>query len=374
MHGYSQNNDWLNADTRHYAAYLERDWLTVLTLGDSMLRGGYESAEVRLRIADAHIATGNYTTALRNLKRSYSIDRYNSYYYRQWRTANQLLYRREAARYYNAKYNPDSSRSFSLISNAGINGGIKHPDDNERSDLQFAKLFITTDLSYRISLYQSYQYYRQDLFYRDIFLNRQVTVPVKQSEYYLRINWQVTRDLKLMPAYQYVFTSPGDTSFAGNVFHLELKYDLASVILDGYSSYASLSNDTVMQSGLTATWLPLKRSGLYISASGEYLQHSSTSDEFVGGVAAGFSFIKRFWFEAAWLQGNLNNYLSGSGEELFNSPDITKQLLNTRLTYYINKNWSVHAGYQYELKEKYFFHNNYQQQSIITGITWQTGK
>jgi hypothetical protein len=219
---------------------------------------------------------------------------------------------------------------------------------------------LSTNLGYRLKLYQSISTYQQTV-------DNSLT---KQPEYFALLNWSVTSRTSLDVAYHRLNTSVDGYKYPGNLFFGALSTKLNRFSLGLNGSVLSNSTDNYKQFGLQAgVTLPVK-SDIYFKSS-VIRMIETNNNRIVFSQVAGARILKKVWAEGNVTLGNLKNYNDLNALYIYNSIDPT--IFRTGLTLFWNpgQKLTFFSNYTYDIKQIQNTLNEYKQQSFSGGIIWK---
>jgi hypothetical protein len=151
--------------------------------------------------------------------------------------------------------------------------------------------------------------------------------------------------------------------------------------------YTGLNGEEQLQNELGLTWYPLGNLNLYTGFYVNSLTRLSSTEDPVALIPefkAGFSVRQRVWLDLAASAGEMQNYLEGEGQIVFNSFQevITKKAVLTASVLLTQKGSLVYAGARWsEHRSEYYAFDPlsamesediyYPSISIFGGITWK---
>ncbi|MEO7216282.1 hypothetical protein [Mucilaginibacter sp.] len=363
-------DSYQKADSTSYSLYLAGNWQQLISYGDQSVKSGIDFPLLHLRVAYAYFITGNYTAALSQYREVLKHDPRNqtANYYAY--LSNLYLNRDDAAGYhlallddstYNAKPSP-----VKFIS-ASVEHGIKFSRNPRRGNGNYTQMGFANTLGYRFVLDESFAYFGQDILHRTF--NGLVNNPVKQLEYYGKLNYSANSSLSVFGGYHYLNTKYSVGTYNNHIGLTGLKYASGNTILQADANFGRISDTTFQQYNAQLSIYPKGNLNLYFISRASLLHQDGS--KFVFSQTIGTKVFKNFWAEANATIGTLNNYLDADALYVYNAIDIAT--FKTGATAYCQLSGHVllYLNYTFEQKKDFYRIEEYKQHSVTGGLTWK---
>src|SRR5665648_109360 len=193
---------FLTADSITYHCYLTDDWDQLIETGNQAIGQHIDYKRLRQRMGYAYFIKTDYYSAQLQYEKALTFDAYDAdtrvyLYYCGLNTGNEAFARFHAEKLPKELQLKLSEDVFKPINAIDLEFNYKANDALSRSDPTYIRAGISTQLGYRITLYQSVSNYQQTV----------DSALTKQPEYYGLLNWSVTSHLSLDVAYHYLNVS-----------------------------------------------------------------------------------------------------------------------------------------------------------------------
>ncbi len=357
-------------DSISYAQFQNGDWDNLILTAQEAFANNIDFKYLRQRTGYAYFVKGKYYKAMHHYEKSLSFDPYDEIshlyiYYSGLYTGN------ETYALYHASKLPDKTKesiglkSIKLIDAIDAEYNKKINDNTLRSNPDYLRIGVSSQLGYRLKLYQSVSRYSQT------FENTYYSV---QNEYYALLGYSLTDKMNLKLGYHSVKTNVDSAGYVyeipGKMFCGKIQFDISRFDVGISTSFFNDGYETTVQNGIEAgVTLPGKHF-TYLKTS-LYNINENNNNRFILSQSAGMLFSKKFWAEANVTFGNLNNYVSAEGLYLYNSYDQTTFRTGASMFWYVNKNLTLFSNYTYDKKLVVSDLSNYNQNSITGGIIWK---
>lgn len=366
-----------SADSVANAFYENADWKNLILFGHQSIGRGVDFPGLRLKMAYAYFATGNYKIALTHYQEVINKDPYNGsaryYSYFCYKYLNDDLNASLSSSYFDKEtLNKERISSFDLL-NAGFESGIKINDNINRDNSFYNRFYIGNRLSWRWQLDQSFAYFNQNVFkleeryYRTKIEARSLD---RQKEYFAKLSFAINSNLSVISSYHFANTQFNHTVYNNNLGLLGLKYTGTYVDLKGDVNFGRLDNKTLQQYNLETTFYPLGNFNFY-TISQASLKNLSAANTFIFKQAVGFNISKNAWLESSATFGNQDDYLDADGLYIYNAIDNTTFKCGETAFYQVGVHAQLQLNYSYEEKHDTYQSVNYAQNGITLGILWK---
>ncbi len=353
-------------DSISYQYYLNGEWEKLIDLTKEAFRQNIDSKYMRQRAGYAYFMSGDYTAAGIQLKKAYAFDVTDEFtreylYYAAVNTGgeNTRLYAQNLPVAVLTKL---GIKPFNPLGMIDIEYNTKINQVNNRSNQIYYRFGISTDLGFRLSLYQAYAYYDQ-------IISGGLT---RQPEYLALLKWSISPDWHVRAAYHRLFTSSANVSYPGNIGYFALSSQVNRFNFEVNTSVLKTSLATTQQTGLQATAFLPGRSNLYFTGSLVGIYENS-SFRTIYSQTVGLKCAKNLWAEGNITFGNLKNYSTYSTLYVYNSIDPSVFRTGLSLVYYIGKHLSFIGNFTFDQQEILNSNNNkyYYQYSYSGGLKWR---
>jgi hypothetical protein len=309
---------------------------------------------------------GNYYESRSQFEKAFESDSYNDFtleylYYTSLNTGKE-----ELAGIIAKRMDPDLRKKLSLrpfipVESIELEYNLKFSGTTLRSNPQYYRLGINTQLDYRLNLFQSVSGYTQTL---------NLDVNIRQPEYYALLSWNASRRLMLSSAYHYIRIRSGSSTFTGNLINLSLAADRNRFTFEADGSIMKLG-DYAYQAGAQFGYVFPGKPDFFVKMKASYLAQPGYG-RFIYSPTAGLKLIKNVWMKGNATFGNMHDYNDFNGLYVYNTYDPVVFKSGAGITWYTRGNITFWLNFNFEKKE--FFEDNtftYNQYSYLGGIKWE---
>lgn len=365
--------DFSKVDSLTYGYYLSGDWDKLITVGKQGIASGIDYKFLRQRLGYAYFSKGDYFNAEKHFSKALSSDSYNQF------TLEYLFYslvnsgREQYTASIQKRLDPALREKLQIspflpVSAIEMEFDYKFSGTTLRSDPRYFRVGVSTRLSYRLNLMQSFSSYTASLVQQ---LARNTKVDIWQRGYYASMSINTSPHTVIRGAYHYLYTASGNLRYNGNLFLLSIEPQFNRLSFEGHGSLFNYQNSNVYQAGLSASYVFPVRSELYIRGGASYISRNDGRN-FVFNPAAGLKLWKGAWIEAAYAKGNMDRYNDFNGLYVYNTYDPVVLRSGATFTYYLGRHVSFWINYSFETKEFYEDKSyNYNQFSYLGGFKWK---
>jgi tetratricopeptide (TPR) repeat protein len=363
-----QNYTFSSIDSLSYNYFINKNWDKIIEISKVAEENNIDFKYLQQRVGYAHFALGNYFAAQHHYEKALKFDEYDTdtrtyLYYCGLYTSNISNARFHADKLPLKNKEAIDFKPFGLVSLFDFEYNFKANNSGSRSNPNYLRAGIGSNLSSRLSLYQSMSTYSQDI----------DTYSVKQDEYFALMGWTVSPHLVINAAYHYINaqidSSIYTSNYIGNLGFIKLsstfnRFDVgfSGSILNNYSGYTS-------QIGLQAGVQLPGKANLYLQSS-LYTLTDSTSNRIVFSQSIGGLVFKKLWLKGSVTLGNLKNYTDNNGLYVYNSIDPTIFRSALSAFWKLSPHLTLFGNYTYDIKNITNINTNYNQHSFSTGIIW----
>jgi hypothetical protein len=363
-------DNYQKTDSISYSFYLAGNWQQLISYGDQSVKNGVDFPLLHLRMAYAHFITGNYTTALSQYREVLKQDQRNqtANYYAY--LSNLYLNRNDAAGYLLALLDDSTyaakPSAFRFIS-ASAEGGSKFSKNPRRGNGTYMRIGFTNQLGNRFILDESFAYFGQDILHRA--QGTLVNNPVKQLEYYGKLNYSASNNLSVFGGYHYLNTKYSVGAYNNHIGIGGLKYATGNAILQADANFGRISDTTFQQYNAQLSIYPKGNLNLYFISRASLLHQDGS--KFVFSQTIGTKVFRNFWADANVTLGTLNNYLDADALYVYNAIDIATFKTGATAYYQLSGHVLLYLTYAFEQKKDFYRIEEYKQHSVTGALTWK---
>lgn len=363
-----ENITFQQVDSLTYQYFIKGQWKELINLTKKSEPQGIESKFLYQRAGYAYFMMADYSMAREKYEKALKYDAADQITLEYLYYCGLNLGSQESARYYAQNLFPETQKRLGIARLKAIDEldaelNYKSNDATTRSDPSYYRVGISTQLGYRLSLYQAISYYGQTI---DGSL-------AKQPEYFALLKWSMSPNVVIKGAFHGINSKIGIYNYPAYLGFLGISSQIKRINLEGNASVLSLDTATVQQYGLQARLVLPGKSGVYITSGLTGITESGKSRA-IFSQSVGLKCLKNFWAEGNVTLGNLNNYNNLNALYVYNPYDPTVFRTGMSLLYYLNQHITLIGNFTYDQKE---FGNNlnnnqyYNQLSISGGIKWK---
>lgn len=375
---HAQGQTFEQADSTSAMLFGKADWARLISLGQQAISNGVDFPELRSRVGYAYMMTGNYKAALKAYNKVFKNDSY-SQDARYYAYLCHLYLNQEPGASYNGAYLDTAHlQSYNLsnfnILNAGVETGLKYPEDYYRGTATYTRVSMLTRLNWKLTLDLSAIYFRQSIDNKisgppDLPDNIIMSKLDRQFEYYARLRYAITENIIILGAYHYLNTNYRDKTYNSQIGLLGLKFTGTYFDLQADVNFGNMINQRMQQYNAEITWYPLGNLNLYAISRGSYQRQDNSRMIFDERI--GFKFMKNTWLESSATFSNLDNYIDADALYIYNAIDVSKLKLGETAFYQLGKHAQLQLNYSFEKKKDETHNSNYNQYAITAGLLWR---
>jgi hypothetical protein len=366
--------DYKYVDSLTYIYYMSGEWNKIISLGKDAIDNNIDFKYLRQRMGYAFFELGNYSDARFEFEKAFSFDSYNSftreYLYYSYLNTGKDDYAGNLARRLSPEIKKNIAlKSFKPLESIEFEYNFKYAGTASRSNPQYYRLGINSQLAFGISLYQSFSNYKQVIAVQQPL--QDLILSEKQPEYYACLSWALSNNLLIKAAYHFIYTTTLTSSSRGNLGFFSISPDLNRFSVKASFSALNIQQEFVYQPGLEGGYIFPGKANFSLTSSISLLVQQN-SNRLIYNEKAGFKVLKNAWLEANLNIGRMNNYNDYNGLYFYNSIDPMTFRSGATFIYYLNKKITLWANYSFERKE--YFENrasSYNQFSYLGGIKWK---
>jgi len=370
--------DYRAVDSISYAYYQSNNWDELIKFGKEANENKVDFKQLQQRMGFAYFSKADYYNAIKHYQNALRFDETDEIthlylYYSGLNRGDESFARYHAGKLSAERKKENKIKAFRPVDALDFEYNYKINNNELRSNPNFIRLGVNSQIGYRLNLYQTVSRYNQISDYNAGTVY-QYTADTEQDEYFALLSWSVLSKTSLSIGYHSVKAKvdygissaeyPGEI-WLGNIHHQIRRFDFG---LNG----SVFSNDSVkttqigMQIGIA---LPGKCSP-YLK-SNVYNINEYDENRVVFSQTAGMFVFRKLWAEASVKLGNLNNFVDLNGLYLYNSPDQTTFRTGISLFWYQNRHLILYTNYLFDQKQIYQTSTNYNQHSITGGLIWK---
>lgn len=376
-------------DSITFQSYLEGDWNQVIEIGKSAVIKGIDFKYLQQRMGYAYYLKSDYYASMRHYENALQYDPSDQgsllyLYYAGLETGNNAY-----ARYYARKLSAENKmnnhlKAFRPVSALDYEYNYQWNKELNRSNPQYQRIGLKTDLGYSLNVYQSISKFQQNADYADTYNDYRSTI--LQNEYYLLVSKSFNANFGVDIGYHSMKTTINTDVwdltlneltekyapliYNGKLLFGDLHYKWNRIHLGMSASYLNLDYNHVLQSGAHLGISIPGRHNLFINNS-FYLLNDDYDQWMVTKHSIGMLFFKKYWVELSKTFGSQNNFVDLNGMYIYNSFDPTLTKTGLSLFWYANRHFTLYSSFSLETKQNIYLLNNYQQNSLTGGIIWK---
>ncbi len=373
------------ADSITYQYYLKGDWEKLISTGKEAIHEHVDFKYLRQRIGYAYFVKGDYYASEEQYEKALSFDKKDSItriylYYCGLYTNNESLIRYRVSKLPVNEKKSLLVKPLRVLDAIDVEYNYRINRDQTRSNPNYYRIGVNSQLGYRLNLYQSFSTYGQ----------RIDSTGISQNEYFALLSWTLTSHITLSTGYHYLSSNLVDTItyridrrmkrtiidstfYPGHLFYVGASYRLKRFDLGINGSILSYASQLTKQGEISAGYLFPGKLNLYVKSSLDGMIDPN-SQRLIFTQSVGSLLSPFLWMEGKITLGNLKNYSEFNGLYIYNSDDATDFRAGLSLYWYVSKKITFLANYSYNRKE-YENTNNatvyYNQHSITSGIIWK---
>jgi hypothetical protein len=366
---YAQHYD-ARVDSISYNYFRLGKWDDLIQYAKIIKHEHYDFKLLRQRVGYAYFAKGDYYASIREYEKAQQFDKKDEItqlylYYNGLNIGNEQFARYHAGKLTKKKRIELKIQDFRPIDAVDAEYSKKLTNSSLRTNPNFERLGLNTQLGYRLNLYQTFSNFHQI---------RDYTINVNQYEYFALLNWTIFSITNLSVGYHYVgtnvITETDNLDYPGGIWYGKLSQKIGrfDFSVDG-SHFANDMIQTTQWGGQIGYALPTRWSPYFKSS--VYLLSDSVENRLVFSQTAGCLIVKNIWIEGAVTFGNLNNFVDMNGLYFYNSLDPTTFRTGFSAFWYATSHLTFYGNYTFENKLITENSSIYNQNSITGGIIWK---
>lgn len=370
-------------------SFLRNDYTTTIKLGKEAIKQGIESYNLRYRLGVSHYENKNYEAAIPQLERAKSIDSNDStlleYLYYAYIFSNREEKAQELSEIFpddlmekispkqklfksiTAEIGMLQTNNFNNYKSAGILGKNNFAHGTFYSDVLFGNVLVTNQISKNFRLENNvtivsntsndYFQFKFPTVRTQIFMNNNNYFQWNAiGTYYLK-GWHIGAGLGLYNSSYITYTPPSiftpnqsitstktiNTNYSGSL-SISKRFSYFEPTLG--LSYTNLSDYKTFTTEGALTYFPFGNSNLYSNTKIGFVKNEIESHTIYSQLL-GLKLTKKIWIEAYGAYGNHQNYISGNGLLVYNTPNKINWYAGSNFNFYFKKfDFSLGYGIQ----------------------------
>jgi hypothetical protein len=356
---------YLTVDSKTYEYYLKGDWDNLIKTGEEAIEQKVDYKRLRQRMGYAYFVRGDFYNSQIHYEKALTFDEYDTdthtyLYYCGLNTGNQAYARFHAARLPKDLQQKLKEEAIKPVDVIDVEFNYKANNSNSRSNPTYFRAGITTQLGFRISLYQSVSAYQQTI----------STSVTKQPGYFALLNWSVTSKTSLDVAYHYLNTKTDGIKYPDNLVYAAFSTKINRFNLGLSGSFLNNGTDYFNQVSMCGGIILPGKSNIYLNSTLSGMMQTGFN-RIIFSQTARTRIAKTLWAEGNVTMGNLQNYNDHNALYIYNSIDPSLFRTGLTLFFYPVKKMIFFGNYMYETKNIELTNSNYKQQSFSGGIIWK---
>jgi hypothetical protein len=360
--------DLASADSITYQYYLAGNWDKLITAGNEAINQHIDFKWLRQRMGYAYFMKFDYFASLKQYQKALTFDENDvntrTYlYYCGLNTSNLTFANFQASKLSQEAQQNLGIKPLKIMDVLDFEYNYKLNNINTRTNPNYWRLGINSQLGYRLNLYQAVSDYTQTI----------SSLTLNQFEYFVLADYAINPHLELDIAYHYLNTKTDTATYKGNMIFARLSSRINRLDLGLSGSVLDYDNENFGQIGIHAGLTLPGQYNVYIKSS-LYQMLAANNNRIVYSQSIGALFFKKFWTEGNITLGNLKNYIDANGLYIYNSVDATTFRTGLSIFWYVGKKITLFGNYTYDYKQTESTNNittKYNQHSISSGIIWK---
>ncbi len=418
-------------DQRTFALWQAQNWKDLIREGEDALHHGIDFYYLRVRLGIAFYERHNYHEAIRHLEKARSFNNtepyVNEYLYYALQSAGRMQEAEKLARAFRDLLAPGPHihkqafiRKLELSYNFEASGNKTTADnyvanvDSLTLGSQYVpntrhsfRLGFTHVLSPSFVLHHGYTYVNQQYFFyrqRDTIRTSNEDYATNVHQYFISGQVRLAKNWYLTPGLHYLGVRyPAPVAFAGAgprgqrssaftnhqlalYLHLTKIFPYVSPEVSLY--YANLNAASQLQTDVLLHTFPLGNLNLYTESKFSVQWETAdgrTQTRLALAQRVGGKVCKHLWLDGFVAFGQMQNFLSNYGTQVYNGAGAIRLYGGSTLTFPVGKKLRIQASYAYLARESYFVpesaedYNVYnviatKNHSITGGLVWDFSK
>ena len=366
-----QKIDAQKMDSLSYNYYMAGDWKQLIEIGKIADENSIDFMYLQQRLGYANFMLGNNYSAIKHYSNALKFDPADQISHTYLYYAAIQVGDNDMAMFHASKLTPESQQYFKLKSFKPLDAldfeyNYKINDSSIRSNPDYTRFGLNSQLSHRLNIYQSVSRYNQ--------INDSIT-KVRQDEYFILLSYNLLSRTTVRLGYHYLnakveipmynyYDTLKNNVFLGSITQKIGRFDL------GVSS-SFLTGDTLQtQTGVHLGFVLPGQLKPYLKSSVYSIKRNGIN-RLVYSQSAGFLATPKLWLEGDVTFGNLYNYVENNGLYVYNSLDATTFRAGATAFWYVLPKITLFANYSFNKKLITSSQTNYNQNSFSGGFIWK---
>jgi tetratricopeptide (TPR) repeat protein len=359
-------------DKQTYYAFIEKDWATVIDVGQKALKEGIDYGYLRYRLGIAFYELKQYRFAIQHLEKAVELNEFDDlskeYLYYAYLFSERFSDAEKLANTFSKALKKRINRTVSpLISTVLIDGGVKLSSFDSLKTMSFASFGIGHKIGEKgASAFHNLSTVNQQVYYGKI----------SQNEYNLTVNIPLKNSLTIQPNVHLIDLNLVSSSPYVNSFHrtdflvaaqISKGFDLFDLIVN--ASQSNLYNKSQTQLGVGINYFPLSNNQLVLSANGTF-QKDSTISTFLYQIGVRYKATNQLELSANYYAGNALNTNELNGYLVNNSYDILKDRIGLKMRFFPTNHVIIYALGQLENRTESYYKVAYKNTTLAAGLQY----
>ena len=370
LKSYSQDKiDAAEIETKTLEFYTNKNWNSLISLGNEGLKNGNDYFYLRMRIGIAYYEQKNYCLALVHFKKAIDFnatdDLANEYLYYSYTFIGKEEEARKLSTTFSAelkeKLGLNNSRLIDFIT---VSGGLKNANSSLFEQANFFEFGLKHYFATKFSLFHALNTFNQETFIGKI----------NQNQYYALASIPLKNNWSIGPAFQVLqlkFTGINSDTKTNNYFVSSFSVNKSFKKFDFSigSTFSTIASITQYNHFTNVTYSVFGNNQLVLGFT-DYL-HTSNKYDTLNNSFSAFVYFEPLKFAAiklSYFKNQNNNIIEENGYLINNSTDLTTNRFSVLANFRINKTFSIFTSYQIENKKVYLQNIDYQYDILLAGI------
>lgn len=366
-----QKIDAQKMDSLSYNYYMAGDWKQLIEIGKIANESDVNFKYLQQRLGYANFMLGNYFSAIKHYSNALKFDPTDQISHTYLYYAANQVGDNDMAMYHASKLLPETQQYFKLkgfkpLDAIDFEYNYKINDSSIRSNPDYTRIGLNSQLNYRFHIYQSISRYNQ--------IN-DLTTKVRQDEYFILLSYNLLGRTKVRLGYHHLNTKVKSPTYnyyntiKNNVFLGSVTQKIGRFDLGVSSSF--LTGDTLqVQLGAHLGFVMPGKLKPYLKSS-VYSINRNGINRLVYSQSVGVLASPKLWLEGDVTFGNLYNYVENNGLYVYNSLDATTFRAGATSFWYVLPRITLFANYSFNKKMITSSQTNYNQNSFSGGFIWK---
>ena len=367
--------NYTEVNERSLTLYNEGKWHELLVYGKQAINERQDFVALRLRMGYAACMEENYAEALKHYEAVLQKDAYQETAHDFIRRCRIQLNQTELAEHEQPFINKASREKFHQqsfgITQAAVESGIKFTNIVGRENANYNRLEIGLRLGWNFHLTQSAVLYNQTISEpKLIYVNNNISIPINQKEYYVKLTANINRHWQAKAVYHYLYTPFNNFTYNNQAAMIGIRHNGYKLNVQADALFANLNDTSSQQYNFSLEYLPLGNNKIY-SYTTASLRVRNSENNFNFKQVLVCRLMKQAWLEGHATLGGFQNYFENDALYLYNAIDPTKWKAGAGVYVLLGKHLLLQAGFVFEQRVLFITNNTFNQQSITGGLSWK---